>query len=166
MGAYPFMPEGCYPVEAVKPQLANAAANTADYISLKNAQMCWIVVHLTQVTDHPLTLVPYRATKVDGTGAVVLANAVPIWYGNVSATSSALAAQADAVNFTIPGAVTGDTITIFQIDPANLGSSYDVINIIVSQSAHADNIVSVMYWIKPRYESKVASMSATEFLVD
>lgn len=162
---YPFIPEGLFPVSGASPETTNGA-KTADYISLKNAEMCWVVIYLTQAVGHATAFTIERATDVAATGTVAIGNAVPIWYGNMTTTSSQLAAQTDAVSFTLGGAVTGDVIIIFQIDPANLGSTYDCITAKAANSGQATNFWSVMYWIKPRYQSKVASMTATEYLVD
>ena len=161
----PFMPEGLFPVMATGPETTNGA-KTADYISLKNAEMCWVVVYMTQAVGHATAITIDRATDVAATGTVAIGNAVPIWYGNMTTTSSQLTAQTDAVSYTLVGAVTGDVIIVFQIDPANLGSTYDCITAKAANSGQATNFWSVLYFIKPRYQSKVASMTATEFLVD
>jgi hypothetical protein len=159
------LPEGCFPVQAIAPVLANAGAMVGDYISLKNARMCYVVVHMVQATDHPLVITIERATDVAATGSVVITSVVPIWFGNVSTTSTQLTRQTDAVNFTITAALTGASITVFKIDPASLGA-FDCITVKISQSAHADNLLSAMYFIQPRYISKMSSMSATEYIVD
>lgn len=161
----PFIPEGLFPVSGASPETTNGA-KTADYISLKNAEMCWAVVYMTQAVGHATAITVERATDVAATGTVAIANAVPIWYGNMTTTSSQLAAQTDAVSFTINVGVTGDVMIIFQIDPANLGSTFDCITVKAANSGQATNFWSVLYFIKPRYQSKVASMTATEFLVD
>lgn len=146
----PFIPEGLFPVSGTKPVTTNGGV-TADYISVKNAAYVWIVVHLTQAVGHATVFAPKRATAVDGTGAAVLANVVPIWYGNVTTSTNALTAQTAAVNYTMGAGVTGDVYIIFGIDPANLGGSYDVLGITASDSSQATDFVEITYWIKPRY---------------
>jgi hypothetical protein len=162
---YPFIPEGLFPVSAASPETTNAG-KTADYISVKNAEMVWVVIHLTQAVGHATAFSIEKATDVAGTGSVPITTAVPIWYGNASTTSSQLTKQTDAVDFTIGVGVTGDAIIVFQIAPETLGTTFDCITAKAANSGQATNIWEVMYWVKPRYQSKVASMTATEFLVD
>ena len=166
MPNYPFIPEGLFPIKAIAPVDASTAAMVGDYISLKNVQMAWVVVFLDQTTAHPLVLSIERATDVTPTGSVVIANNVPIWYGNVSATSSLLERQTDALHFDIPALVTGATITIFQIDPASLGDTYDCITIKVSQDGHAGNICAALYFVQPRYQGEPDHRDADEFITD
>lgn len=160
-----FIPQGLFPVTGAAPETTNGG-KTADYISLKNTQMCYVVIHLKQAVGHATAFTVERATDVAATGSVAIANVVPIYYGNVSATSTQLARQTDAVSFTADVGVTGNVIIIFVIDPTNLGSTYDCITVKSANSGQATNIWEVMYWVEPRYESKVASMSANEFIVD
>jgi len=146
----PFIPEGLFPVSATKPVTSNGGV-TADYISVKNAEYVWIVVHMTQTVGHATAVSPKRATAVAGTGVAALGTAVPIWYGNVTTSTNALAEQTAAVNFTLDVGVTGDVYVIFGIDPATLGSTYDVLGLAVADSSQATNFVEATYWIKPRY---------------
>lgn len=148
---FPSIPEGLFPVSGTKP-VTTSGGVTADYISVKNAQMVWIVCHLTQTVAHATVLAPQRATAVAPTGNVAIATVVPIWYGNVTTATNAMAKQTDAVSYTMGGAVTGDVYVIFQIDPATLGSAYDVIGITASDSSQATNFIEVTYWILPKYQ--------------
>jgi hypothetical protein len=149
------IPEGCFPVSMTRPVTTNGGF-TSDYVSLKNAQMAWIVAHVAQTVGHATAFTIERATAVAGTGHVAIANAVPIWYGNVSTTSNALARQTDAVGFTMDVGVTGDVYIIFQIDPASLGSTYDVISFVSANSAQATNFAEVTCWVQPKFSVKVA----------
>ena len=164
MADYPFIPEGLFPVVAISPKITNGAS-TGDYISLKNAEMCWVVLQFQNATAATDATTIEMATDVAGTGTTAITNVVPIWYGVVSTASTQLTRQTDAVSYTTAD-VTGSKVMIFQIDPASLGSTYDCITVKVADSTHATNYVAAMYWIKPRYESKVASMTATEYIVD
>jgi hypothetical protein len=161
----PFIPEGLFPVSGTRPVTTNGGS-TADYVSLKNVEMCWIVVHLAQTVGHATAITVNRATAVAPTGAVAIGNAVPIWYGNVSTTSSQLARQTDAVSYTLGAGVTGDVYIIFQIDPSELGSTYDCIAAVSADSSQATNFWEVTYWMKPRYASQVSSMDSDEYIVD
>lgn len=157
------IPEGCFPVSLTKPVTTNGGVTT-DYVSLKNAVQAWIVVHLTQAVGHATAFAPYRATAVAPTGAAVLGNVVPIWYGNVSTSSNALAKQTSAVNFTIGVGVTGEAYIIFQIDPANLGGSYDCVGLVVADSSQATNFVEATLWVQPKYATQTADQ--LDFLTD
>ena len=149
------MPEGIFPVTMLAP-ITTHGALTSDYVSLKNAQMAWIDVHLTQAAAHATPFTIERATHVAGTGHVAIANVVPIWYGNVSTTSNALTRQADAVGFTIDVGLTGSGRIIVQIDPASLGSTYDVISFVAGASAELTNLISVTCWVQPKFSVRVA----------
>ena len=162
---YPFMPEGLFPVSAIKPTTTNGAL-VGDYISVKNAEMVWVVLHFTQAVGHATAITLERATAVAPTGSVAIANAVPIWYGNVTTASTQLTAQTAAVSYAILVGVTGDIYVIFEVDPASLGTTYDCLTVKTAASAQVTNFVEATYWIKPKYQSKVASMTATEFIVD
>ena len=161
--SYPFMPSGLFPVNGNAPVIT--AGTTSDYVSLKNVQMCWVVCHFANATAATDATTIEMATDVAGTGSTPITSVVPIWYGVVTAASTQLTRQTDAVSYTTAD-VTGNKIMIFQIDPASLGTSYDCICVKVANSGHATNYVSVMFWMLPRYQSKVSSMSATEFIVD
>jgi hypothetical protein len=149
------MPEGIFPVTMQAPRTTNGGF-TSDYISLKNAQMAWIDVHLTQAVGHATAFTIERSTAVDGTGHVAIANTVPIWYGNVSTTSNALTRQTDAVSFTMDVGVTGTARIIFQIDPASLGTTFDVISFVSASSGQNTNLISVTCWVQPKYSVRVA----------
>lgn len=156
------IPEGLFPVSGTKPVTTNGASTT-DFISLKNAQKCWIVCHLTQTVGHATAFTPYRSTVVSGS-TTALANSVPIWYGNVTTTTNALARQTDATSFTMGSSVTGDCYIIFEIDPANLGGSYDCIGINAANSGQASNLWEVTFWIQPRYSAQVGNQ--LDYLTD
>lgn len=157
------IPEGCFPVSLTKPVTTNGGVTT-DYVSLKNAVQAWIVVHLTQAVGHATLFSPYRATVVAGTDGAVLTNVVPIWYGNVSTSSNALTKQTSAVNYTIGVGVTGEAYIIFQIDPANLGGSYDCVALVVADSSQATNFVEATLWVLPKYASQTADQM--DYLTD
>ena len=149
------IPEGLFPVSGTKPVTTNGGV-TCDYVSLKYAQMAYVVIHLTQAVGHATAITIEKATAVAGTGHTAITNVVPIWYGNVSTSSNALTRQTDAVSYTIGVGVTGEAYIIFKIDPASLGA-YDCITAIAADSSQATNIWEVTYWIQPRYSAPVAN---------
>ena len=157
------IPQILFPVSGLKPVTTNGA-KTADYISLKNAEKCWVVIHLTQGVGHATAFTIEKATDVAGTGSTAITVSVPIWYGNVSTSSNALARQTDAVSFTIDVGVTGEAYIIFEIDPATLGGSYDCIVAKVASSSQATNFVEITYWIKQKYMG--ASANTPSYITD
>lgn len=148
------IPEGAFLVDGYAPNVGAAAAVTGDYISLKNVEMAWVIFQYRQADGNAITFQVNRATAVAPTGAVVIGNVVPIWSNLDTATSDTLVRRTDAATY---AAGTGATnkIVIFQIDPANLGSTYDCIAGYASAVA-AGQYVSILYVVKPKYASKVA----------
>ena len=133
---------------------------SADCVSLKNAQMAWIVVNLDTTASSACALVPMRATDVAKTGGAVLANAVPIWVNaNVAATDTLVAATA-AVNYTTVADASYKQV-IFQIDPALVGGSNDCIYITLGALA-ATEAMSVEYWLETRYPQATPPAAITD----
>lgn len=158
-------PEGLFPVSATAGCVTTNGGITCDNISLKDAQMVYIDVHLTQTAGHATAFTPKVGTAV-ATCATALPDNVEIWYGNTTTSSSALAKQTAAKLYTMGGSVTGVCHIIFKIDPSVLGSSYDCLGCTVSDSSQAANFVSIQYLIVPRYASDPASRTTTAYLVD
>lgn len=136
------------------------ATVSADCVSLKNAQMAWIVVNLDTTASSACALVPMRATDVAKTGGVVLANVVPIWANVDVATSDTLVRATDAVNYTTIANANYKQI-IFEIDPANVGSTYDCIYITLGALA-ATEAMSVEYWLETRYPQATPPAAITD----
>lgn len=162
---YPFIPEGLYPITAIAPITTNGAV-VGDYISVKNAQMVWVVVHITQAVGHATAITLERATAVAPTGSVAIANVVPIWYANITTANSLLVRQTDAVSFTLNVGVTGTVRVIFEVDPSSLGSTYDCLVVKSAASSQVTNLIEATYWLKRRYQSKPSSRDATSDIVD
>lgn len=138
-------------VEAITPQAG--AAITGDYISVKNAQKVWAVVHINQAAADVVAITIERSTAVAGTGHVAIANAVRIWANEDCAASDLLVEQTAAVGFTTSAAQKHKMI-VFEIDPADLGAGYDVVNVLTAAS-NAGNITSAFYVVAPRYAGRV-----------
>ena len=157
------IPQGMFPVSMTKP-VTTAGGFSTDVVSLKNAVMAWIVVHLNQTTAAATTIVPMRTLAV-GSAGVVLANVVPIWYGLVTTSTNAIGrVAADAADYTVGGSIaTGNIYVIFQIDPANLGGAYDCIYVDVA-TGDAANFADITCWVQPKYASKTADQLS--FIVD
>lgn len=139
-------------VEALSPA-SDAAGRTGDYVSLKNAHMCYVVVHITQGNAATVTLSINQATAVAPTGAKAITNVVPIWSNLDCAVSDALVRRTDAINYTTDAGVK-HKIVIFQVDPAtlDLANGFDCIAVVTGAS-NADNITAAMYYLVPhRYQ--------------
>ena len=145
----PFIPELIFPVEATAGPVTTNGGVTGDNISLKDALNVWVVCHLKQAVGHATAITLKKGTVV-ATCVTALGVNVPIWYGNVSTSSDALARQTDAAAFTLDVGVTGDVIVVFQVDPAQLGE-YGCLGVAVADSSQATNLISVLYFIQPRY---------------
>jgi len=158
------IPEGAFPVQGTVGCVTANTGITLDNISMKNAQMVYMVFHITSGTGHPIAYTPLVGTVV-ATCATALPNAVEIWYGDVSTTSTQLTKQTAAKLYTTAATASLTSYLIFKIDPAACGA-YDCLGGTVADATHADYFVSCTYWIVPRYDSKVSSMTATEYIVD
>lgn len=143
------IPEGVIPVSGLAPQVGAAAAVTGDYISLKNAQKAWVVIHYTQGDATDITWHVNRATAVAPTGATPIVEVAPIYSNLACATSNTLVKRTPAVNYA-SGTGQATKIIIFQIDPASLGAGYDVIAGASTTAIAATSAVSIMYYILPR----------------
>jgi hypothetical protein len=143
--SYPFsLTQNTHLVEGAPPA-TDAAGRTGDYVSLKNTHKAFIVVSIAQGNAATVALTPYQATAVAGTSEKVLANAVPIWANQDTATSDLLVRQTDAVNFTTSAALKNKMV-IFEIDPAQLDADggFDCLTIKTGAS-NAANITSILY---------------------
>lgn len=148
------IPEMLFPVEGAAP-ITTSAGVTCDNISLKDANMVYVVAHLKQAVGNATALTPLKGTAV-ASCVTALGYSCPIWYGVVTTSSNALTRQTDAASYTMGGAVTGDVIVVFQIDPRELGE-YDCLGFTVGASGEATDIVEVMYWIEPKYAQRAAN---------
>jgi hypothetical protein len=164
----PFMPSGLFPVGGTVGGVTFNTGVTCDVVSLKNVQMAWIHIYLTRTNTHNELYTPVCGVSV-ASCATALPQDVPIWKGVTSTTVTQLVRQTDAKNYTMLNSETGPCHLIFQIDPAVLSSSgaaYDCLGLTISDPTHADVIGTVVYWLLPRYQSKVSSMTANEFIID
>jgi hypothetical protein len=148
------IPEGAFIIDGYAPNVGAAAAVTGDYISLKNAQMAWVIFHYRQADANAITFQVNKATDVAPTGATVITEAVPIWSNLATTTSNTLVRRTDATTYAA-GTAAGSKIIIFQIDPASLGSTYDCIAGYCSAIAAAQYL-AMTYVVLPKFASKVS----------
>lgn len=151
------LPESYKIVEAITPQVG--AAITGDYVSLKNANRAFVVVHVAQGNAATMAITIEKATDVAATGSTAITTVVPIWANEDCATSDTLVRQTDAVSFTTSAALK-HKVVVFQIDPATLGA-YDCITVKTAAS-HADNLTSAIYLLDERYKQATPPTAITD----
>ena len=134
---------------------------TCDYVSLKNVNMAWIVAHFDQAVAHATVIQPQRATAVGPAGAVSIAHSAPNWENNATSTLDAFTKNADATAVTLSADAT-EHMVVIQIDPAQLGATYDVLGCTISDSSQATNFVSVIYYLETRYPQAVPPSAITD----
>lgn len=147
------LPENLKPVQFLTPRVGNGAC-TGDYVSLKNAQKAWIFIDFTEGGAETIVLQPVKATAVAPTGSTNITNAVKIWSNLDTATSDTLVERTAATSYTTNGVAASKQI-VFEIDPADLGETYDVISL-TATAPNAGDYISGTIWIQPRYASAVA----------
>ena len=136
------------------------ATITTDAVSLKNAQMCWLIVHLDTIASSACIVTPMRATAVAPTGGVVLANVVPIWCNLSTATTDTLVRDTDALAYTT-AANAAYKMIVFEIDPANLGGAYDCVYMTIGALAITES-VCVEALIETRYPQATPPAAITD----
>jgi len=131
----------------------NAAANSlgADYVCCKNALKVWFIVRHSGSTDTDLTLSLTEATDVaGGTNAAVTAT-FPIWVdADHGTTSDALVRQTDAASYVIDPALYGNSLVVFEWDPAKHTAGYDCITL-TGANGNSANKVNAFVIIEERY---------------
>jgi len=145
------LPENYKIVEALMPQAG--AALTGDYVCLKNAHKCWVLVHINQANATQVAITINQATAVAGTGTTPITVAVPIWVCESCVASDALTREAvDAIAYTTTVGTT-HKIIVFEIDPAtlNVAGGFDCITVITAAS-NAANITEAEYILAERYQ--------------
>ena len=154
------LPENFKIVDASAGCVTTNGGVTCDYVSLKNVIKAWIVCSFTQAVGHATGIDPKRATAVDGTGAVALANVVPIWLNEDTAASDTLVKQTSAITETVANTVKKKQV-IFQIDPVDIGD-FDVLGCAVDDSSQATNFVSILYILPTKYPQATPPVAITD----
>jgi hypothetical protein len=138
------------------------AHKTGDYVSLKNVQMAFIVCNVLQGDAGITFLEPRQASLVDGTGAKVLTNNVPIWSNLDVSASDTLVRRTDAKSYALDAGVHNKQV-VFQIDPASLdvANGFDCLTIYADTSA-AGNLIAAEYFLAMRYSEDVPPAVITD----
>jgi len=128
------------------------AERTLDYVSLKNVQMAWIVILLTQATGHETLIQPQVATSVLPTGAVSITFATDFWSNEDTDTTDTLVKQTTATSFSVDGDVAHKMVVV-KMDPSDVvaqGVTYDCIGCTI-ESSKQFNYVAALYVLQERY---------------
>ena len=132
------------------PYVTTNTGVTCDYVSLKNVNMAWIVLQFLQAAGHATVINPHRATAVAPVGSVAIAHNAPNWVNDSTAASDTLVRGADGTTVTV-GAAISNKLVVIQIDPNQLGATYDVLGCVITDSTNANNYVAVEYYLEMRY---------------
>lgn len=151
-----------YKIVEAMPNATDAAGRTGDYVSLKNANACFVFVDITQGNAATIALTIEQATAVAGTSSKAITVAVPIWSNLDTAASDTLVRRADAVSYTTDAGVKNKQV-IFQIDPATLdiAGGFDCITVKTGAS-NAANLTSATYFIQTRYPQATPPAAITD----
>ena len=128
------------------------AERTLDYVSLKNVQMAWIVILLTQATGHETLIQPQVATSVLPTGAVSITFATDFWSNEDTDTTDTLVKQTTATSFSVDGDIAHKMVVV-KMDPSDVvaqGVTYDCIGCTI-ESSKQFNYVAALYVLQERY---------------
>ena len=135
-------------VAAINPSAG--AAVTGDYVCLKNAHKCWVLIGSSGGNATAATFGINEATAVAPTAAGASAALFPNWINNSCAVTDTLVKNADAATVTTDGLATPKLIVI-EVDPALLTAGYDCIAV-TEGASNAANITAAVYLIAERYQ--------------
>lgn len=149
-------------IEGIAPA-ADAAGRSSDIVSLKNAGKAYILVHITQGNAATIALTPMQAQDVAGTGAKVLANAVPIWSNLDTSLTDTLIRRTDAVNYTTDAALKNKQV-VFEIDPAllDVANGFDCIYFTTGASNAANITQAEFLLVDLRYQQTTPPTAITD----
>ena len=135
--------------------VSSIAAMTGDYVSLKNAHMGWIVCHFNQAEAYAHTIQPMKSTAVLPVGATAITHNAPTWSNVDISASDTLVRRADATAYQLP-ATANDMLVIFQIDPMQLGDTYDCMGCTIDGNGKwQSNLADIMYFVEMRYAQAI-----------
>ena len=165
-------PENFVIINGLVAQEGAGAGLTSIPISLKNVEKLWVVCSVnTAATSGAEAIVPQTDDLVAfGTAAALPAtlHTLPIWVQLDAGTTDVITRQTDAVNYTTL-ANANHKLVIFEVDPslirttATAATSEDCFRISFTSVA-ADDYVSVIYIIQPRFASKASNQPS--YIID
>ncbi len=123
---------------------------TAAFVSLKNINMAWIVIEALQAVGHATVINPQRATAVAPTGNVAIAHSAPNWLNADISVDDTLVRAADGTTAALDVGA-NDQLMVIQIDPAQLGDTYDCMGVVVTTGGDATNYMTITYLLQMAY---------------
>jgi len=129
---------------------AGGAGRVGDYVCLKNAHKCWIMIQDSGGNASAVTYTINEATAVAPTGAVLCGALFPNWINNSTAVTDTLVRNADAATVTTDANATPKLI-IIDVNPALLTAGFDCVAV-VEGAANAGNLLCATYIIEERYK--------------
>jgi len=156
-----YLPQSLKPVDATAGCVTTNGGVTSDYISVRNAQMIYIILQFTQAVGHATVIQPQKATAVAPTGNISITTAVEIWQNADTAASDTLVKATSATSLTLAADVKKKMVVI-RVDPAALGDTYDVVGFTISDSSQATNFVSGMFLVVPKYQQAIPPTVITD----
>jgi hypothetical protein len=138
-----------------------ADPDNADWIEMKNANAVWAIVHAVNLTT-ALTLTPYIADNVAGTGSSAISKGAKFWYDNNCGTLDRLTASTNSTALALADS-TAVQLAVMRYDPAAVSaSSKDCFKLGgSSQTAAGTGTVNIVYIIEPRYKGDQAIIATT-----
>jgi hypothetical protein len=136
--AFLTVPEKYKMVAALNPA-TDAAGRTGAYVSLKNVNLAFVVVHITQGNAATIALTIEQATAVAGTSSKAITVSVPIWSNLDVSASDALVRRTDAVSYTTDAGV------------KNIANGFDCI-VVKTGASNVANITQAVYLLDERYQ--------------
>lgn len=130
-----------------EPAASNAVADTAQEISLKNADGCLIVVSEYTAggdTDLVLTVHEGATAAVAAAGTYAISATFPIWVNTSAIASDTWVRQTDAASYTIDATLATPHLVAFYIPASILTDGRPFIQLGTS-GGNAGNIVSALY---------------------
>jgi len=153
------LPENCKIIEGLSPRIGTTVAMTGDYVSMKNFEKLYIVIHYQGADGVAETFGVMESPLVSGVGAQASPALFRIWSDLACATSDLLVERTAAASYAI-NAVAANKIVIFEVDPAALTEGYDCVAGYTTSGLAVTETISMLYIGVPRVQSRVLT-SAT-----
>ena len=141
-------------INAISPVNLGSSAN-GRYVSSKNVNRAFIVAQVTVCSATAVTVAPFRATDVSGTGGVAFSTSFPldIWYTNGCSSDETLTKATTEYISKVFSVATGEKQVIFEVPGAvlnTLNSSFDCLGVNFS-NVTTDETGSAFYLLEMRY---------------
>ena len=148
--------------------IGTAGAVYGAYVSLKLAEMAWVVINYRQGDATTVVWGISKATAIAGTNNLACTTLFPIWSNLACATNDRLVARTRAATYTLD-AVQNTKVIIFQVDPAELGvlaadgvTPFTCVRVYpVSADIPATSAWACTWFLQSKYPSAAVSMPSS-----